>query len=86
MSNIHPLKLYLAENGIMIQWFANKMKRDRSYLSKIINYHVIPSEAVASHIELLTNGIVKADSLISRKTNDKRNKKNKKANQKNRNA
>lgn len=58
------LKEYLFLNRISVNDFAQKIKCNRSYFSRVINGHIKPGRRLAEDIEEATNGAVKAKDLL----------------------
>ncbi len=55
---VRTIKAYLAENGITMKEFAEKLECNRSYLSRIANGAIAPSPRLARDINRLTDGII----------------------------
>ena len=58
------LKEYLFLHRISVGDFAQKIKCNRSYFSRLINGHVRPGRRLAEDIEQATNGQVTAEELL----------------------
>ena len=61
------LRTYLFQKRISITKFSKTLGCSRIHLSEIVNGRRIPSMMLAKHIELLTNGEVKAKELLKEK-------------------
>lgn len=58
------LKDYLYLHRMTVNEFAEKIKCNRCYFSRLINGHVKPGKRLANDIERATNGDVKAEDLL----------------------
>ena len=55
---IRTIKAYLAEHGMTMKEFAEKLEVNRSYLSRIASGSIAPSSRLARDINRLTNGVI----------------------------
>lgn len=63
------LRDYLHFERISVTEMAKQLQISRSYLNRIVLEQMRPSKQLAKHIELLTNGKVKAKELLKEKEN-----------------
>lgn len=61
------IKCYMAMNNLSIAELSRQVGVCRTYLSRILHGHLRPSLPVATQLEGITRGIIKATDICSRK-------------------
>jgi len=69
------LKEYLYKYGMTCSGLARRLACNITYINEVMNGRKVPSEQLARHIELLTNGEVKAETLLIKKSKNDKEKK-----------